>query len=557
MTHFLQRSALILLATSALATVATSADTDGLRPRYLPGDQLAWAQPAVLRSAENPARLLLAAHRRHHKAAPAGPPATYEVKKGDTLEKIAKTLGTSIDELKAANGLKKSTIQPGDTLKNPKAKPEAKAKKGKHGKAAAEEAPPEPTTYKVRHGDTLFAVAQKFHTSVEALRAANGLSRKAGIHSGQTLTLPSDGKAARADETPSPRAGRNRHAAEAAPEDAGAVAGAAGHLTTVGAPGASYKVRRGDTLEKAARKLGMSVAELKRENHLKGSAVHRGQVLKGPSTSAKAYVTASGDTLAGVAQRFGVSVAQLRAANGLSRHAAVRPGHKLRLPAGYRDHGAATTPSRSETPAPRYQPPRYTPPPYIPPSQDDNGPVRTQPDESLPSRPQPYTGSATPRPGSSGGSGAPAAGPTSTPPPTDAQISQMGRGKFDWPIRGDLLSDFGSKPTGQRNDGLNIQAAAGQPVRAAADGDVVYAGDQVPGFGNLVLIKHADGWVTAYGHLSHVDVKMQQKVTQGQQIGSVGSTGGVSEPQLHFEVRYAPNPLERARPIDPKLVLPR
>jgi murein DD-endopeptidase MepM/ murein hydrolase activator NlpD len=133
----------------------------------------------------------------------------------------------------------------------------------------------------------------------------------------------------------------------------------------------------------------------------------------------------------------------------------------------------------------------------------------------------------------------------------------MGRGKFAWPVRGELLSDFGpAKAVGQKNDGINIQAPAGEPVHVAADGDVVYAGDQVPGFGNLVLVKHADGWVTAYGHLSHVDVKMQQKVSQGQVIGQVGSTGGVPEPQLHFEVRYAPNPLERARPVDPKLVLP-
>ena len=62
-----------------------------------------------------------------------------------------------------------------------------------------------------------------------------------------------------------------------------------------------------------------------------------------------------------------------------------------------------------------------------------------------------------------------------------------------------ILSDFGPKPAGQRNDGINIQADAGAAVRAAADGEVVYAGDQVPGFGNLVLIKHADGWATAYG----------------------------------------------------------
>ena len=79
----------------------------------------------------------------------------------------------------------------------------------------------------------------------------------------------------------------------------------------------------------------------------------------------------------------------------------------------------------------------------------------------------------------------------------------------------------------------------------------------MPGFGNLVLIKHADGWVTAYGHLSRIEVRMQQKVAQGQSIGQAGTTGGVSEPQLHFEVRYAPTPQERARPVDPALVLPR
>ena len=134
---------------------------------------------------------------------------------------------------------------------------------------------------------------------------------------------------------------------------------------------------------------------------------------------------------------------------------------------------------------------------------------------------------------------------------------QMGRGLFAWPLQGEVISNFGDKGPGQRNDGLNIRANAGDPVRAAASGDVVYAGDQVPGFGNLVLIKHADGWVTAYGHLSRVGVRMQQKVSQGQEIGQAGSSGGVSEPQLHFEVRFAPNPQERARPVDPVLVLQR
>jgi murein DD-endopeptidase MepM/ murein hydrolase activator NlpD len=145
----------------------------------------------------------------------------------------------------------------------------------------------------------------------------------------------------------------------------------------------------------------------------------------------------------------------------------------------------------------------------------------------------------------------------STPSATDAQISQLGRGRFVWPLRGAIVSDFGPKGTGQRNDGINIKATAGEPVRAAAAGEVVYAGDQVPGFGNLVLVKHPDGWVSAYGHLSRVDVKIQDKVGQGQQLGQAGATGGVPEPQLHFEIRYAPTPADRARPINPTLVLPK
>ncbi|HWW25243.1 MAG TPA: M23 family metallopeptidase, partial [Caulobacter sp.] len=98
---------------------------------------------------------------------------------------------------------------------------------------------------------------------------------------------------------------------------------------------------------------------------------------------------------------------------------------------------------------------------------------------------------------------------------------------------------------------------AGTPVRAAAAGEVVYAGNQVPGFGNLVLVKHADGWVTAYAHLSSTEVKMRQQVAQGATLGAVGQTGGVTEPQLHFEVRYAPTPKDKARPVDPGLVLPK
>jgi murein DD-endopeptidase MepM/ murein hydrolase activator NlpD len=140
---------------------------------------------------------------------------------------------------------------------------------------------------------------------------------------------------------------------------------------------------------------------------------------------------------------------------------------------------------------------------------------------------------------------------------TDAQIAAAGQGKFLWPIRGEILSGFGPKGTGQRNDGVNIAAGEGTPVKAAAGGEVVYAGDQVPGFGNLVLVKHPDGFVTAYAHLARTAVRNKERISQGHIVGEAGATGGVSRPQLHFEVRYAPSTRDKPRPVNPELLLPR
>jgi murein DD-endopeptidase MepM/ murein hydrolase activator NlpD len=142
------------------------------------------------------------------------------------------------------------------------------------------------------------------------------------------------------------------------------------------------------------------------------------------------------------------------------------------------------------------------------------------------------------------------------PARSDSQVMAAGKGRFVWPVRGQILAAFGVQDVDKRNDGVDIRSPEGTAVHAAAAGEVVYAGDQVPGFGNLVLVKHADGWVTAYAHLAHVDVKMRDTVAQDQQIGEVGQTGGVGEPQLHFEVRYAATPVEKARPVNPLLVLP-
>jgi murein DD-endopeptidase MepM/ murein hydrolase activator NlpD len=330
-----------------------------------------------------------------------------------------------------------------------------------------------------------------------------------------------------------------------------------GKVVEVEGPRVSYTVKKGDNLDGIGRKLDLDRKTLAELNDLKSPyTLQPGDVLKGPKTKRKAYVVGSGDTLSAIARRFSVSAKALAEENDLRVSANLKPNQKVRLPEGYKDKGpiktTVTVPAPELAPPPR---PTPAPPPAAPPPPTFAPPPSYTPQPSPPPAPRPQPAPA-PAPTQAPKPPAPAIIPTQ-PSASDAEISQLGRGVFIWPVRGDVISTYGVKGTSQKNDGINIRAAANDTVRAAAAGDVVYAGDQVPGFGNLVLVKHADGWVTAYGHLSRSDVKMQQKVVQGQQLGTVGQTGGASEPQLHFEVRYAPTPADRARPIDPMLVLPK
>jgi murein DD-endopeptidase MepM/ murein hydrolase activator NlpD len=127
-----------------------------------------------------------------------------------------------------------------------------------------------------------------------------------------------------------------------------------------------------------------------------------------------------------------------------------------------------------------------------------------------------------------------------------------GNVRFQWPVRGRVLSEFGSYPGGEKNNGINIAAADREPIRAAADGTVSYAGNELRGYGNLVLIKHDGGYITAYAHADHFVVGKGQWVAKGQVIGYVGSTGDVRVPQLHFEVRRGNH---GETPVDPRQVL--
>lgn len=117
-------------------------------------------------------------------------------------------------------------------------------------------------------------------------------------------------------------------------------------------------------------------------------------------------------------------------------------------------------------------------------------------------------------------------------------------GRFPWPVQGRVLANFGSGANGAHNDGINIAAAKGTPIRAVEGGVVAYAGNELRGYGNLVLIKHPDGLISAYAHCDEVSVKKGEAIRPGQTIGRVGATGGVAEPQLHFELRRGKQPVD-------------
>lgn len=335
----------------------------------------------------------------------------------------------------------------------------------------------------------------------------------------------------------------------------------------------NYEVRKHDHVDAIARELGTTRKVIVKENHLKAPyGIHPGDVLKVPV--AKAYVVQSGDTLEAIGKRFGVGREDLASLNSISVRKRLRPGQKIALPSDFKDRGptklrgvmmvdrrepaaASSLAERErdrEREAPASPPARYYahPGPLAPRDQYQAQALRQpQPLVPMPSRTltpeEPYP--LAPR--------REAAMPQVQPGSTAADVAAAARGRFIWPVRGSILSAFGAKGMGRRNDGVDIGAPMGEVVRAAAGGDVVYAGDQVPGFGNLVLVKHSDGWVTAYAHLERVSVQMRQQIAQGAEIGEVGQTGGVDQPQLHFEIRYAPTPQQKAKPIDPLLVLPK
>ncbi len=286
------------------------------------------------------------------------------------------------------------------------------------------------------------------------------------------------------------------------------------------------------------------------------------------SRAAYVYVLQPKDTLYGVSRRFGVPVKVLYEMNGLAPNASLRIGQKILLPANAVDKGKeehasgpgmvrldqalAAKPAAPVPAAPSASAKPPAKPAVAPPATTTTTTTTTT---TKPAVAPPGTRPATSTTTTTTTTAAPAKPATSGGFPSNAQLTQMGKGLFTWPVKGRIIVPFGQLAPNVRNDGINIAADAGTEVRSASDGVVVYQGDQVKELGNTVYIKHPNGWYTGYSHLSTMSVKNNEKVTKGQVIGKVGQSGVIDRPQLHFEIRYTPS-TDIARPVDPTLVLP-
>jgi len=326
-------------------------------------------------------------------------------------------------------------------------------------------------------------------------------------------------------------------------------------------------VRPGDTLYALARRYGVSARTLIENNRLSPPyLLHVGDRLFVPVP--RMHVVRYGDTLSEIARDYRVDFRRLAALNNLRSPYEIRVGQRLRLP-GATDGSDGTVvavrpprvpPVQAEAvPAPRDPTQPWSSGgslnfPVSTPAADSEVPAGGPP---LPaSRPADATVSGgvviagpstpTPTPPSAPSTAASAPMPDSaartavlTPPPRSA-------GRFLWPVEGRVIAGFGPREGGLHNDGINIAAERGTRIRAAENGVVAYAGNELRGFGNLLLIKHADGWTTAYAHADTLLVRRGDRVERGQPIATVGQTGNVDRPQLHFEIRRGP------RAVDPR-----
>jgi murein DD-endopeptidase MepM/ murein hydrolase activator NlpD len=295
-----------------------------------------------------------------------------------------------------------------------------------------------------------------------------------------------------------------------------------------------------DTLEVLARRYNVTPAAILAANGYKGPRTlspgqqliipHAAATLAAPATVAPAskpvavasaapsvHVVNPGDTLASIARHNHLSVAELAKANNLDASAKLKLGTKLTVP------GAKTAAVMPGASAPAVvQPIAVTTAPATKMAAATVSPQSARLAQAAPTPEETAAAEA----------------------PVKASEATGALPTFRWPVRGKVITTYGAKTNGKSNDGINLAVPEGTPVKAAEDGVVAYSGNELKGYGNLILVRHTNGYVTAYAHASELLVKRGDTIKRGQVIAKSGQSGEVGSPQLHFEIRKGSTPVD-------------
>ncbi len=363
------------------------------------------------------------------------------------------------------------------------------------------------TEIAVVRGDTLYLLGKKYNMTVEEIAKENNLTAPYLLRVGQKLrvrvpteqaiaeikTAPATKSETKAEVKPEPKP-ESKVEAKAEPKPKAEPA----HKTTTRVDVGAVTVAPGDTLYSLSRKYSIPVNDLAVINNLTPPfALYAGQTLRVPDLSSAPVRTAKAAT---TAPAKAAPKAETKMANHQSAKVTAKQANK---PATKPEQKSATKSKAT--------------------NQDKKPKEQTTKKQTATKTTQIKS---------------------STKAPT---IAARSASKFSWPVRGRVLSNYGAKNGGLFNDGINIGANVGTSVLAAENGVVAYAGNEVKGMGNLVIIQHSDGWMTVYAHMDSLGVRRGTNVRVGQKIGTVGKTGKVDKPQLHFEIRRgtrAYNPIQ-------------
>lgn len=286
-----------------------------------------------------------------------------------------------------------------------------------------------------------------------------------------------------------------------------------------------HTVLEGDTLYSISERYNLAMRDIANANDLAPPFnLYVAQRLKLPPP--REYTIRQGDTLYSVSRLFGVSTSELTSLNDLSPPYNLYAGQKLRIPT------VENKPVRVTVSTGKVE---------VEPLGDIGGAQKNEEDDGDPAsvdflRREDGVPVPDKKPMSVAKRNAVAKKPVALKK-ISARTPKRSSSKFLKPVQGRVISTYGSKADGLHNDGINIAAARGASVQAAENGVVVYAGNELKGSGNLVLIRHDDRWMSAYAHLDSIGIKRGATVSRGDVIGKVGSTGAVDSPQLHFELR--------------------